>query len=92
MLSHRVEGDVDNDDSFVSFTEMKLDQIYRDSLDLIKQLKDFDKKYKANLINDKLSKERKQKLTSLESKSWEILALLKKKMIEDPRHFIFSLG
>lgn len=93
LSSQRIEGDIDNDDSFVSFTEMKLDQIYKDSFDLLKQLKEFDKKYNASFVNDKkLNKDRKEKITVLENKSWEILGLLKKKMNEDPRHFIFSIG
>ena len=37
-----MEGD--NDDSFVSYTEMKLDQLYKESHHLFKQIKNLDEK------------------------------------------------
>ena len=87
-----INGDIDNEDSFVSFTEMKLDQIYKETFENLKQLKDFDEKSKKVLFNEKIANERKEKIKNLEMKSWEIFNLLKKKMLEDPNHFIFSLS
>jgi len=70
---------------------MKLDQIYKETFEILKQLKDFDDRCKRVLMNEKLSNERKEKIKNLEGKSWEIYSLLKKKMLDDPNHFIFSI-
>lgn len=88
----QLEGDFDNDDSFVSFTEMKLDQIYRETSEISKQVEDFDERCKRMIMTEKMSGERNEKLKKLEGKSWEIFCLLKKKMFDDPNHFIFSVG
>ena len=87
-----INGDIDNEDSFVSFTELKLDQIYKETFENLKQLKEFDEKCKKVFFTEKITNERKEKIKNLEKKSWEIFNLLKKKMLEDPNHFIFSLS
>ena len=57
---------MDNDDSFVSFTEIKLDKIYRESgtiiknINMIEQRSDsiFENQKRSNYINEKKDKER----------------------------------
>ena len=71
---------------------MKLDQIYKESSCILKKLNKIDQECKLAFLNKKLSKERKEKLKSLEDKSFEIYNELKKKMIDDPNNFIFSIG
>lgn len=86
---YRKQGEIDNEDSFASFTEMKLDKIYRESSELFRQLENFDNKYQVARMSEG---ERKKKLKKLEGMSWEIYYLLKKKMKNDPNNFICSIG
>lgn len=66
---------------------MKLDKLYRESSELLRQLDSFDNKAAKMSEN-----ERNKKIKKLEGMSWEIYYLLKKKMQNDPNHFICSIG
>ena len=71
-MSNRKNKDTVNDDSFVSYTEMRLDQLYRESQNLNKQIKFLEEKCINERDLEKIGMHqelRNKKMFDLEQKS-----------------------